>query len=94
MNDSFIKLGNVSVHTTQNKGHDPEFWAEQATKKICDVSENAPEHVRQQANAYRNYIYQIILLAIKHGIESNKVTMVNLLISQGHQDMAKIIKEL
>ena len=26
-------LGNVSVSTTEYKGHDPEFWAAQATKK-------------------------------------------------------------
>lgn len=33
MSDSFIKLGGVSVHTSEHKGHDPEFWAAQATKK-------------------------------------------------------------
>lgn len=33
MSDSFIELGSVAVHTSQNKGHDPEFWAAQATKK-------------------------------------------------------------
>ena len=32
-NKSFIELGQVSVHTTQNKGHDPEFWAKAITKK-------------------------------------------------------------
>ena len=56
MNDSFIKLGEVGVHTTQNKGHDPEFWAEQATKKICAVSMEAPEHVKQQALASLKFI--------------------------------------
>ena len=94
MTDSFLKLGKVGVHTTHNRGHDPEFWAEQATNKICDVSSDAPDHVKQQANAQRDYIYTIILIAIKHAIDSNKVTMVNLLLSQGHDDMAKIIKEL
>ena len=27
-------LGKVGVTTTEGKGHDPEFWAAQATKKI------------------------------------------------------------
>ena len=26
-------LGNIEVHSTQNKGHDPEFWA--SHKKNC-----------------------------------------------------------
>ena len=34
-NKSDFVLGNIEVHSTQNKGHDPEFWAAQATKKIA-----------------------------------------------------------
>ena len=30
-------VGKVDVHATEGKGHDPEFWAAQATKKICDA---------------------------------------------------------
>ena len=94
MNDSFIKLGEVGVHTTQNKGHDPEFWAEQATKKICEISMDAPEHVKQQAMAFQNQVYTVILHSIKNAINSKNVTYVNLLRQQGHEDMANIIKEL
>ena len=94
MSDTLFELGKISVHTTHNKGHDPEFWAEQATKKICEISENAPEHVKQQAYAFRNHVYTVILLAIKSGISSDRTTVVNLLNKQGHGDMAKIIKEL
>ena len=94
MNDSFIKLGQIGVHTTQNKGHDPEFWAEQATKKICEVSMDAPEHVKQQALAFQNQVYTVILYSIKNAIKSQNTTYSNLLKKQGHGDMAKILKEL
>ena len=94
MTDSFIKLGQVGVHTTQNKGHDPEFWAEQATKKICEVSLDAPEHVKQQALAFQKQVYDVILYTIKNAIESKNTTLINLLKKQGHSDMADIIKEL
>ena len=94
MSDSFIQLGSVSVHTSDNKGHDPEFWAAQATKKICDISMDAPEHVKQQALAFQNQVYSVILQSIKNAINSKNVTYVNLLRQQGHEDMAKIIKEL
>ena len=92
--DSFIELGNVMVETTHNKGHDPEFWAEQITKKICEISADAAPHIRQQAEAFQNYIYTVVLHGIKNAITSARTTMVNLLTSQGHNDMAKIIKEL
>ena len=93
-NESFFSVGNVMAETTQNKGHDPEFWAEQITKKICEVSADAAPHVRQQAEAFQNYIYTIVLYGIKNAITSDRTTMVNLLNNQGHNDMAKIIKEL
>lgn len=93
MSDSFLQLGQVSVHTTQNKGHDPEFWAAQATK-ICSISMDQPEHIKQQALAFQNQVYTVILYTIKNAINSNNVTNVNLLRQQGHEDMAKIIKEL
>ncbi len=92
--DSFIELGNVMVETTHNKGHDPEFWAEQITKKICEISADAAPHIRQQAEGFQNYIYTVVLHGIKNAITSDRTTMVNLLTSQGHVDMAKIIKEL
>ena len=94
MSDSFIELDSVAVHTSQNKGHDPEFWAAQATKKICDISMDAPEHVKQQALAFQKQVYSVILHSIKNAINSKNVTYVNLLRQQGHEDMAKIIKEL
>ena len=94
MTEGFIQLGKVGVHTTQNKGHDPEFCAEQATKTICEISMDAPEHVKQQAMAFQNQVYTVILYTIKNAINSKNVTYVNLLRQQGHEDMARIIKEL
>ena len=64
------------------------------TKKICEVSADAAPHIRQQAEAFQNYIYTIVLYGIKNAITSDRTTMVNLLNNQGHNDMAKIIKEL
>ena len=87
-------LGKVGVTTTDGKGHDPEFWATQATKKICDVSANAQEHIKQQALAFQNQVYTVILYTIKNAIKSQNTTNANLLEKQGHSDMAKILKEL
>ena len=55
---------------------------------------DAPEHVKQQAMAFQNQVYTVILYTIKNAINSKNVTYVNLLRQQGHEDMARIIKEL
>ena len=92
--ESDFVLGKVEVHSTKIKGHDAEFWAAQATKKICDISDNAPAHVKQQALAFQNQVYTVILYTIKNAIKSQNTTYANLLEKQGHSDMAKILKEL
>ena len=35
-----FKLGQVMVSTTENRGHDVEFWATETTKKIVGISSN------------------------------------------------------
>ena len=92
--DVGFKLGTVMVSTTDNKGHDPEFWAEQITNKIVGISSSAAPHIRQQAEAFRQDVYQIILQGIKNAIKSDRVTLANLLRQSGHADMADIMKEL
>ena len=87
-------LGKVGVTTTEGRGHDPEFWAAQATKKICDISDNAPDHIKQQALAFQNQVYTVILYSMKNAIKSQNTTYSNILREQGHEDMAKILKEL
>jgi hypothetical protein len=93
--DIGLQLGNVMVATTQNKGHDPEFWAEQVTNKIVGISETAAPHIRQQAEAFRSHVYQVILLGDE---KLNKIRprdpITNKLRQQGHEAMANIIKEL
>jgi len=87
-------LGAIEVVTTKNKGHSPEFWAETCTARICSISDNAEPHVRLQAEAFRLAIYNTILYYIKEAINSERCTMRNLLIEQGHEDLAIILKEL
>jgi hypothetical protein len=92
--DTELKLGEIGVVTSQNRGHPPEFWAERCTARICGISENADGHIRQQAEAFRLAIYSAILYHIKEAINSERCTMRNLLNAQGHEDLAKILKEL
>ena len=95
MNDQIgFKLGQVMVSTTENRGHDVEFWATETTKKIVGISAEADPHIRQQAEAFRNQVYTLIYLGMKSAIASDRVTLQGTLVSQGHEDLAKVIREL
>ena len=87
-------LGAIEVATQTNRGHSAEFWAEKCTARICGISDNAEPHIRLQAEAFRLAIYNTILYYIKEAINSERCTMRNALIGQGHEDLATILKEL
>jgi hypothetical protein len=87
-------LGDIMVDTQQFQGHPPEYWAKRCTEKICSISENAPTHIRQQAQEYQLAIYKTILYYIEQSLSSQRCTMGNILAKQGHDDLAKILKEL
>ena len=94
MSQGVFQMGQVMVSTTDNRGHDVEFWAKETTKKILGISEEAEPHIRLQAEAFRNQVYTLILMGMKSAIASDRVTIRGLLASQGHENMAKIIKAL
>lgn len=87
-------LGLVMVQTEENKGHSPEWWAERLTERIIGISDQAAPHIRQQAEAFKVAIYETILYHIKSAIRSDRCTISNTLKSQGHENLAKILKEL
>ena len=89
-----FQLGQVMVSTTDNRGHDAEFWATETTKKIVGISSEADPHIRQQAEAFRYQVYSLIFLGMKSAIASDRVTLQGTLVSQGHEDLAKVIREL
>ena len=89
-----VGLGQVMIATSDNGGHDPEFWAEVATNRIVQISQDAPPHVRQQAEAFRNEVYNVILRGMKSAIVSDRTTISQALRGQGHTQFADIMKEL
>ena len=93
-NFSDAALGQVMVATTDHGGHPPEFWANRAIEQIAGISEHAPPHIRQQAEAFRQQLYEVVLRNMKSAISSDRTTLAYLLNSQGHADLAKILKEL
>jgi hypothetical protein len=86
------ELGLVEIATTNYGGHPPEFWAKQLTEKIVGVSDDNEQHIKDQARAYKDLIYQVCLIYIKNALKSYKATLIQDLSGQGSEDLAKIIK--
>ena len=87
-------IGEVVVKTTENRGLSPEELAERAVEQIVSVSDSVDPIVRQQAEAFKNRIYHVVLGIIKQAIKSDRTTLVNEFIQQGHPDIADILRRL
>jgi len=87
-------LGSVMVATSNDGGHDPDFWAKIVTDRLVSISENADPHVRQQAEAFRQQVYEVVLRGINSAIASDRTTLSVILRRQGHNQMADLLKEL
>lgn len=86
------ELGVIEAKTTNFGGHPPEFWAKRLTEKIVSYSEDNEPHIREQARAYKDVIYQVCLIYIKNALKSYKASLIQDLISGGEEELAKIIR--
>ena len=91
---STLEVGSVLVSTTQDKGHDPEFWAKAASDRIVSVGGNCHPLIAQQAEAFKQSVEKTVEFYIKEAIKSDRTTLIAELERQGHADMAKIIRSL
>ena len=89
-----IEIGQVSVATTEYKGHVPEYWAEQATNRIVSVGGNCHPVIAEQAEAFKEVVQTLVCLYMKEAIKSDRTTLIAELLKQGHEDMAEILRRV
>ena len=84
----------VDVVTTQNRGQTPEEVAERCINKIVGISATADPVIRQQAQAYKTQIEQVIVHYMKQSIQSDRTTVYNALLDAGEPKLADLIRRL
>lgn len=87
-------IGPVSVVTTENRGQSPEEVAERCLAKLMYISKDAPDAIRQQAEAYRAHMYWVLVQYMREAVKSDRTTLCAELIKQGHTDMAELIRRI
>ena len=94
MNVEQLNLGNINfeVHTTSHRGHTPEEIAEFALAKIMYVSKDANPLIRDQAEAFKGYIRDVLVKYLKQAVKSDRTTLANKLREAGHSDLIKILE--
>ena len=89
-----ISIGNLGIKTTHNRGHTVDEVAEMATNRLISVADTAPNEIKAQAHAFKNLCYKVITYYMQEAIKNHMCTVCNQLESQGHKDLANIIRRL
>jgi hypothetical protein len=89
-----LQVGAVNVCTSENKGHDSEFWAQAAADRIVSVGGNCHPLIAQQAEAFKDSVQKTVDFYIREAIKSDRTTLIASLEQQGHKDMADILRRL
>ena len=84
----------VEVVTTQNRGHTPEEVAELCINKIVGISATADPIIRQQAEAFKTQIKQVVIYYMKQAIQSDRTSVYNALLDAGEPKLADLIRTL
>ena len=94
MNVDQLNLGDINfeVHTTDGRGHTPEELADFAVNKIMYVSKDANPLIRDQAQAFKDYIRQVLVKYLKQAVQSDRTTLANKLRQAGNSDLIKILE--
>jgi|TARA_R110002033_G_scaffold44502_1_gene87349 hypothetical protein len=80
------------VITTSNGGMTPEQVAELALAKIIYVGKDANPLLKEQAEAYKDSIRQVLVFYMKQAIRSNHTTIANKLHEAGHSELTKLLE--
>jgi hypothetical protein len=92
MSDNGVLLGgSVVVMTTNNRGFTPEEVAERALDKIIYVGGNCHPAIRDQAEAFRENIRQILVFYMNEAIKSDRTTIAARLREAGHPELIKLL---
>lgn len=87
-----ILLMSVDVATTSNRGFTPEELAEQAVNKIVYVGSNSHPAIREQAEAFKAAVQDVVLMYLRQAVQSHKTTVANRLTAAGHPELVQLLE--
>jgi hypothetical protein len=85
-------LGDITVMHVSGRGFTPEEVAEMALEKIVYVGSNSHPAIRDQAEAFKNQIRDVLVRYMKQAVASHNTTISNRLIEAGHPELTKLLE--
>ena len=88
------QAGKVNVMTSDKGGLSNEQLADLAVDKIVSISDEAPPHIRQQANQFRGHLKKVLFHYLLLARKEERGTIIQALRSSGQKETAEYIRRL
>lgn len=89
-----VLVGAVSVHTTYKRGLTVEEIAKMALNKVVNISEDAPQPIRDQAHAFKNNLEDVLIYYLKMAVQQDRATICAKMRESGYSELAEHIRKL
>lgn len=84
-------VGNVLVHTTQERGWTVEELAARAADKIIYVGDQSHPAVQAQARAFKESVKGVVAFYLAQAVEQDRATIAHRLRQAGHPDLIHLL---
>ena len=85
-------LGEVKAMMVSGRGFTPEEVAEMALDQIIYIGANANPIIREQAEAYRTQLREVLVRYMKQAVASHNTTLMNRFRNAGHPELVKLLE--
>lgn len=91
--ESGLGLGPIQIFVGKpNSTMPPEFWAERAAERIIAIADTAAMPIREQARAFQDQVFRVIVGAINSAIAERKARDA-FLAEKKDPELAQLIRE-
>lgn len=91
---SSVLVGTADVVTTNGRDLSAEELTNRAVDRIISISDKAPMPIREQALAFKDNLYAVILFYMKRSAHSERISISNLLRKEGFPQIADKIVDI
>tara|TARA_R110000787_G_scaffold36714_7_gene93581 strand:+ start:13315 stop:13599 length:285 start_codon:yes stop_codon:yes gene_type:complete len=91
MNSVESLLGNIEVITTSGRGQTVEEVAERALNRVVYVGANAHPAIRDQAEAFKDSIREVLISYMHEAVRADRVTLANKFRNAGHEQFIPLL---
>lgn len=88
------QAGSVNIMTSDKGGLTNEQIADLAVDKIVSISDEAPAHIRQQANQFREHLKKVMYYYLLLARREERGSIIQVLESSGQKETAEYIRRL